>query len=155
MAERKRRTVEELEAELRGLHRHRLGDHVTKVLTAFAKWGSLVWIAVQAKDVGIAWAGKTTLANIRINAAATGNLDVAVDRVCGALKDIQATALFVTVLAILFAVSAIAYGRRQAKLRRDAILRLSPFEQMYERIVDPGRTTSGITPSGETRDEDR
>lgn len=49
----------------------------------------------------------------------------------------------------------VGYGLRQAKLRRDTVERLQGRIQSLETELDPNRTTSGITPRGTTRPEDR
>lgn len=58
------------------------------------------------------------------------------------------------VLLALLALSGIAYGRYQGKLRRDDVQRLSAYKERYESLMDPQRSSSRLTARGETRPED-
>jgi hypothetical protein len=51
-------------------------------------------------------------------------------------------------------VGGLAYGRRQKKLREDAIEQLAPRIKELEAQIDPNRTSSGLTERGRTRPED-
>jgi len=151
----RRATPEELQAENRHLRRHGVATSITKVVTSIIQWGVIAFIAYEIKETAVAWAGKTTRADINVSGTASASFEMAVDRMCGTLRDVQEASLFVTILAMLLAVSAVVYGRRQAQLRRSVIQRLSPFEQAYEKGIDPRRTSSKIQTTGETRPEDK
>lgn len=58
------------------------------------------------------------------------------------------------IVAWTLALSGIGYGARQRHLRHNAIERLQSRITTLEERVDPGRTTSGLTPRGKTRPED-
>ncbi len=59
-----------------------------------------------------------------------------------------------TGLAWVLAGGGIFYGLRQRKLRRDTVERLSPAKVQREKEIDPGRSSSRLTPRGETNPED-
>jgi hypothetical protein len=77
-----------------------------------------------------ALAGKTTLANIGI--AVFGDVTIS-----------QA-------VSYLFGLSGIAYGLRAQRLRRSVTVRLAERERALELKIDSERTSSGLTPRGET-----
>lgn len=58
-------------------------------------------------------------------------------------------------VAYLFAGGGLAYGGAQKRLRRRDNERFGKQIGDLERTIDPGRTSSSITPRGETRKEDR
>ncbi len=47
------------------------------------------------------------------------------------------------------------YGLRQRKLRRDTVERVQKRNQKLEAIIDKRRTSSQLTPRGDTRPEDK
>lgn len=93
----------------------------------------IAWMFYLSVDVGTKnLAGKATITNISVVADVT-------------IKDV---ALIVVAFGGLF------YGRQQASLRKDYIKRLSHKQQELEARIDPARTSSGLTPEGDTNPKD-
>jgi hypothetical protein len=113
---------------------HAGADAIVKLLSEAMKWGSLVYIFYLLVPVAMAMAGKETSANFSLSLIANEH--------------------FVALLGILFGTGGIIYGRRQSKLRRDTIERFHPFQLKYELEKDPGRSSSKLTPRGDTQEED-
>ncbi len=63
--------------------------------------------------------------------------------------------LLLLVIAAVISVSAILYGYRQRQLRGIAIEQMSMYRQKYEALIDPNRSSSGLTAHGNTREEDK
>jgi hypothetical protein len=97
--------------------------------------GLFALIGYWTHDVLLAYAGQTTMADVAIRLAA----DLKLDRT----------------FAYLFGGGGIAYGVVQRQLRRRNIARLTPRSRTLEETIDPHRTSSGLTPRGTTRPEDR
>ena len=56
--------------------------------------------------------------------------------------------------AYLFGTGGVAYGLRQRKLRENNIERMAARLSAYETVQDPKRSSSRLTPRGQTRPED-
>ena len=126
-------TRAELEAENRYLRRVRTQRDVASVLNSAMCWGTIAFVAYMAEQSVGLLAGKSTDATLNF----LGDLNVSVT------------------LAWTVAVSAIAYGWWQRKLRRDNIQRLEGGKAELEAVIDPRRTSSRLTPRGDTRPEDK
>jgi hypothetical protein len=88
-----------------------------------------------AKDVLITFAGKETAANLALSL----------------IVKLQADRWF----AYLFGVAGAGYGVVERQLRRRNIKRLTARTEELEKRLHPARTSSGLTPKGRTRPEDR
>lgn len=112
-----------------------------KIVENGFKWGVLAFGFWRTTEAWIATAGTTTIANLSAS--------------------LKVETIFETIttwtwpLLIVFGAGGIAYGRREAKLKKDAIERLHPYQEKYEKLVDPNRTSSRLTSRGETHPEDR
>ena len=58
-------------------------------------------------------------------------------------------------LAYVVGIGGVGYGCIQRKSRKDTIERLSNRKEQLEKMIDPNRKSSRLTPRGETRPEDR
>ncbi|MBI3775873.1 MAG: hypothetical protein HY273_10030 [Gammaproteobacteria bacterium] len=103
------------------------------------KYGAMMFIAAQFAPVFIAYADTTSIHEFTVNSA----IDWAINDHLAAL------------LGLVFGVGGIYYGRQERKLNKDTIERLSPYQAQYEREHDPKRSSSGLTPRGDTRPEDQ
>lgn len=169
--------VSRLTAENRKLRLHGIGNNVTKVLQSLIKYGTFFGMVYYAQVVLVAWAGKTTVADVRINASAvatatagthaeadskvnSASLEALNSKLEASVKKNESLEKesgvyrVVTPLALLLSVLAILYGRSQAKLRRSVIKRFSPYQQQLEQAVHTTRTSSGLTKTGETQEKD-
>lgn len=97
--------------------------------------GAAVLLGRYARDVLVAFAGKETVANLALTF----------------LLNLQADRWF----AYLFGASGVGYGVRQRQLRRRNIKRMTGHNAEVEERLYQGRTSSGLTPEGKTRPEDR
>jgi len=127
-----------------GLEIHRTDAQVRKV-QAMAPWVGSVLIAffmwLSIHDL----AGHITIADISILAkAVTGKEGMSLS-----------PAWYVVAASVLFGVVGINLARKERKGRKDAIERLHPYQEMWESLQSPSRTSSKLTPRGDTRPEDR
>lgn len=88
-----------------------------------------------ARDVLIAFAGKETVANLALRL----------------IVSLQADRWF----AYLVGIAGVGYGAVERQLRRRNIRRLTAHTTELEKRLHPTRTSSGLTPEGQTRHEDR
>lgn len=137
-----RKTRAELKAENRMLRQHYLGDSITKVLVALIRYGAFAFISWQLAKMVIALAGHHTEADIQIGATLNVGL---IDRI----------PMYVVSLALFLALVAVIYAKRQAKLRRQIIERFHPYQEAAEKQIDPKRSSSRLTKTGDTRPEDK
>ncbi len=105
-------------------------DTVSEIAKEAIKWGGLVAIAYFGYSSVVVLAGTTTSANIGI-------------RLLGSLTVNRG-------LVALLTGSGWAYGLGQRSLRRKNIERVVPLKNELERIIDPKRTSSNLTPRGTT-----
>lgn len=107
-----------------------------KIVENAFKWGAVAYGFWCTKEGWIAAAGTTTIADLN-----------------AAIK-FETISSWTSPLLIVFGIGGIIYGRCQARLRRDTVQRLHPYQEKYEQLVDSTRTSSRLTSRGETRPED-
>lgn len=129
MAKRKK-TAAELRAENRILRDTRWVQAATSIVNTVVRWGAAVWIASYLYRSVVVLAGETTVADFGL-------------RVLG---DLQVS----TALAWVVAVCGAGYGTWERRVRKKAIERLTPRHRDLERQLDPRRTSSGLTPRGDS-----
>lgn len=142
-------TRAELQAENQRLRDYGFGSNLTKVVRDLIKYGAFVWIVYFVYASIDTLAGKTTFANIDVNAKGELSSQSEVER-----SDVCQYWWYAVPLAGLFGVGGILYGRRQAKLRHDVIEHEHARTLELEARLDPKRTSSDLTPRGDTRPED-
>lgn len=125
----------QLEAENASLRASQLAAGWTTIGVNLIFWGAVVLICRYATIAIQAFAGKETLANVAFNVGGTVEVSVT--------------------LAWIVGVAGVVYGRRERRLRRDAVERLHGRIAELEAQIDPGRSSSRLTPRGDTRPEDR
>lgn len=125
----------ELIAENRFLRKDRNASNITTVVIYAIKYGALVAIFYLGYLSVLALAGKHTFADIGVSFLSDVNISVS--------------------LAWLLGVGGIFYGMRQRKVRKDTVERLQGRIQYLETQIDSKRTTSQLTPRGDTREEDK
>jgi hypothetical protein len=96
---------------------------------------AVVALGRYARDILVAFAGKETAANLALSL----------------IVNLQADRWF----AYLVGVLGTGYGVRQRQLRRRNIRRMTGHNAEVEKRLLPGRSSSGLTPEGKTRPEDR
>lgn len=133
MANRKKSRAE-LEAELKMLRRQKGATAVASVLNSLIKWGALVAMTGYCYLSIETLAGKSTFADIGVFVLA----DLGISKG----------------LSWLLAVLSVGYGLRQRSLRKRTVERLHARIRELERGYDPGRTSSGLSPRGDTHPED-
>jgi hypothetical protein len=131
---RKKKSKAQLETELRLVRRGRTVDALAAVAKDALRWGGIVLCFYFLYRSVAVLSGKTTFADIGI-------------RVLANLRVSEAAAW-------IFGASGVGYGVRQRSLRRSTIERLSGRIQELERGIDPRRSSSDLTPRGETPPED-
>lgn len=125
----------ELRAELSAIRKQRRSDTVAAVLVSLIQWAGLVTIAFFAYRSIECLAGQATFADVGIEILADVNVSKA--------------------LAWVFGASGALYGLRQRSLRKTTVERLQDRVRELETGIDPGRSSSGLTPRGNTNPEDR
>jgi len=123
----------QLEAENSLLKRFHVSGNIATIISNLSRYGSLVAISYMIYLTVGSLAGKVTMTDIKI----AGTLDVS------------------DALGAIFRGSGLLYGIAQKRLRSKTIKRLKGRIQELEQQRDPNRTSSGLTPEGETRPEDR
>jgi hypothetical protein len=124
------------------LHKFDTRYQLWKQLVEAGKWVFLAYIFYKVID---SLAGKITLANINFKAVIN-------PEECECYTQYYLAIIFFALLVSWFA---IAYGRREAKLRKDTVEKLAIQVQTYQSILDPNRTSSLLTSRGETSERDR
>lgn len=97
--------------------------------------GAIIWVGSFIRDVLVSWGGKETTANLAFQLISKIQLDRWAAYAFGALAG--------------------GYGYAQKKLRERTIRRLSNDLIECQKRHDKKRTSSGLTPTGRTRREDR
>lgn len=126
-----------------------------------AKWipiaMALIYAAQPISDAVVALAGKSTMADFRMSA--TADIKVNPEDQHGAqAKEPDTQRLYFAVTAIVGAaigIGGLFAAFRQRRLRQDVIETMSNRIQLLEHMIDPNRTTSGLTVRGETNPEDQ
>jgi hypothetical protein len=121
--------------ELRFAFRIRLVERSADVVTALIKWGSLLGCAYCGYRAIASLAGKETFAQILVSFMANMTIN--------------------KWLAYAFGSGGVLYGLNERRLRRNAVRRLAPGRIQYEQGLDPERSSSGLTQTGETNPEER
>ena len=130
----KSRELSEHEARL---YRHDIwATAIAKVAPAVVRWTGIVLCAYLAARVAIDWSGETTEADLRLILGGTG------------------WAVIVAALGILFGSGGIAYGKRRERLLRKTVRHFEASKRAREKAIDPDRSSSGLTQSGETPQEE-
>ncbi len=96
---------------------------------------AVIGLGRYARDVLVAFAGKETAANLALSL----------------IVNLQADRWF----AYLVGAMGVGYGAVERHLRRRNIRRLTAHTAQLEKRLNPARTSSGLTPEGKTRREDR
>jgi hypothetical protein len=96
---------------------------------------AVIGLGRYARDVLVAFAGKETAANL----------------VLSLIVNLQADRWFAYLIGSL----GVGYGAVERHLRRRNIRRLTAHTAELEKRLHPARTSSGLTPEGKTRREDR
>jgi hypothetical protein len=131
---RKQKSLAELRAENRLLRRGNVAASITKVLKTAIKYGALVLVFRYLYLMVLALSGKTTFASIVISFI--GNLTVS------------------KALAYIFGGGGVLYGLGERHVRRKAVKRHGNRIKHLESLIDPNRSSSNLTETGETPPED-
>lgn len=121
------------------------------------KWEGMVRIWLMVVD-RLAWvlialfawlivhdlAGHITVANIKLLARASFAGD-----------DATCPGWYLILASVMLGLGGIWFGRRERKLRKDTVEKLHQYQKLWEERIDPKRTSSLLTPRGDTRPEDR
>ncbi len=129
------KTKKDLEIELKILKAQRFSESLAYILNNAFKWISLTSIPfftyLSIKEL----AGNTTFANIAVNFLANWSVSITFSVATG--------------------VAGVVYGARQRKLRKDSVERLQDRIKYLEEFIDKNRSSSNLTPQGNTRPEDK
>jgi hypothetical protein len=113
---------------------YRIYEGIFSTIKALLKYGSIVLIVRYGYYAVLALAGKQTFADVGFRIL--GNVQIS-HNIC-----------------YLVATGGILYGVGQRTMRRRHIKRVDSLKNNYERMLDPRRTSSGLTHTGQTRPED-
>lgn len=123
------------EIELRYAYRVRVVDTIGAIIQTAIPWlaaAAMSWFVYRSID---ALAGKQTLADVGIKV----------------LADIKIS----EAIAYLFGGGGVLYGYKCKRLKADNVERMAGRIAELEKQLDPGRSSSRLTPRGETRPGDR
>ena len=124
------------------INRHDARVRITQAISPWAGWAFIAlfaWLSIH--DL----AGKITVADISVLARTVFG-----DKDTGACP-----AWYVVGASSVLGIFAIMLARRERKLRKNTTERLHQYQDMWERSQDTSRTSSRLTPRGDTRPEDR
>jgi hypothetical protein len=125
----------ELEVEVMFLRRRLRADQTTTILTTSIRWGCAAGIAYFGyRSLGVLAGQNTTLSVI---------LKVLVNK------------HVVTLIALLCGAGGVSYGLGERGVRKRSVERLQRRIEKFERGIDPGRSSSGLTPRGDTPENER
>lgn len=130
-----KKTRAQLETEIRLLKSAKRSEGFVALGREMIRWGGLCFIAWCASSAIAELSGKETSASVYIDFLGTVNVSLA--------------------LSWTVAIIGTAYGIQQRKLRRDTVERIQQRNIQLEKLIDPDRSSSKLTPRGETRPEDQ
>ncbi len=134
-------TVEELAAHVE----LKKWDTLGKIIPAVAPWVGAMFIAGCTSFAIHDLAGKVTVANIKILAEA----------IMGEKEASLCPSWYILYSALIFGFFSVLLFKRERKEKKDAIERLHSYQSRWETSVDPSRTSSNLTPRGDTNPEDK
>ena len=129
------KSKKELEIENRLITSHRRSEGISSVLNNLIKYAAIVFVARYCFLSIHAIAGQSTVMNVMVN--------------------LIANKWFAIVTSLLLNVGCVSYGKHQNKLRKDTIERYEKRIRELEAKIDPRRTSSQLTPRGDTNPEDK
>lgn len=129
-----KRTAAELRGENRALRQIRGTEGIATILITAIKWGALLGCFRYLTLMVVALAGKTTAADIGVKILSNFSISQG--------------------LAWALGIGSATYGLAQNRLRKNTVERLQKRIQQLEKQRDPRRTSSRLTPRGDTRPED-
>lgn len=124
----------ELQAEVRLLRGSRRMEGWVVITRDLIRWGAVAFLGWIVYKCVAVMAGHTTIADIGV-------------RFLGDVRISEA-------LAWVFGAGGVSYGLGQRSLRRRNIRRLTPRTEALEKRLDPRRTSSQLTDTGETHPGD-
>ena|ERR1700690_4403023 len=134
----KEKTKAELAAENKELRRTKLTSSVTEIVIALVRYSAIVvcvyFVSSAVGTAVVTLAGKTTNANVLVNFL--GNLTIS------------------NAVATLFGGGGIAYGIVERRQRQKMIQRQHGRIKKIEKQIDPNRSSSNITETGDTNPSD-
>jgi hypothetical protein len=123
------------EPELRYRLKLKRTEQFGTALYGLIKWGSIAFIAYQTRMAAVAFAGENTAATLALS-------------IIGDIKTTHGIYITISGLSVVF-------GLRERHLRRLNSKNMGGHIERLEKLIDPNRTSSGITKSGTTRPEDK
>jgi len=130
----KNKTKTEIEVELRVLKRTRLAYNITTIIVNFMKYGTIVLCVYYITSAFATLAGKTTIANVVVNFL--GNLKLS------------------ETVAWIFGIGGTIYGYAERRQRQKTIQRQHGRVKTLEQQIDPKRSSSHLTETGDTNPRD-
>jgi hypothetical protein len=130
----KQKTAAELRAENRLLRRGHIAQSIASIIGDVSRYGAICFVAWCVYASIDALAGQQTNADVFISFLA----DVKVSEA----------------LAYIFGASGLVLAYRERRLRQRTVEHVQGRNQTREKAIDPGRTSSQLTPKGETNPRD-
>jgi len=113
----------------------------SRVTVTAIKYGSFVIIAIVVSIASIFWVhhlrGQDTRVTLSVN-----------------LGDCLYLVGPVVILAVIFGIFGVIYGRKQSVLRTEDNMHWAPYREVHQKSYDPERTSSGLTRKGEAPEEE-
>ncbi len=141
----KNKSKEQLSAENRALKSQVRGNSISKILSALIKWGAIAFVSTIIRDCISFLAGKVTFADIKVGA----------DLFTIECKWAIALGLVLGLLGLFVGASGFIFGSLQLKIKKGVIESKDERITSLEARLDPKRSSSGLTPRGDTRKEDK
>ena len=129
-----KKSYEQLEAELHVIKTTKVVEGIVAILLTSIRCGTVVLIAKYGYLSLSSLAGHQTMSNIVFN--------------------VFSNVGFSQGLSYVMCAGGVGYGITQRSLRKRTIKRASPRAKQLESIIDPSRSSSELTETGDTRPED-
>ena len=129
--------IDRLEAEVENLRQSQRGTNLIAFFRLAFPYGTVIAVAYFISQTLLGLAGMDTNADIKVAFSA--------DMVAKADKYI----------AWFFGGGGITYGLAERKFRKDKVKYLATRNAELEKMIDGKRTSSGLSPTGETHEEDK
>jgi hypothetical protein len=142
--QRRKKTYEQLETELKLAKSRCFWDGLSKLIQPLVKWGVFAFLGYCAYLSIHDLSGKSTDASINVKAEASFNPSNETD------DKMPTWPYWMAGLSAILATASISYGLNQRRLRKLTVEQLAPYKEKWELITDPKRTSSGLLRDGST-----
>lgn len=133
----KSQLIEEIKKDRREFLSHQIAKTLRWLIVT-------VGVCICVYFISINFAGVVTIADINANVSYSDGKESS-----------KLSYFLVSGFGIILGVIGVLFGWRQNDLRKHTVSRLHEYQLLYEKSIDPKRTSSDLTQRGDTREEDK